>query len=117
MAYEDLGKRITGKVAANENANQYHFFTRTANDNYDLTGAGLRADVVLQDNPNTTGFVGEFAVDGVSKMVCGGTVTDGDLIESDSTGRGITRSSGVILGRALASGVVGDIIPCLLKFL
>lgn len=117
MAYEESLQRITLPVAANSSAKQYLFMTVDANGQAAATGAGLAADGVLQDNPETTGFVGEFAIGGVSKMLVGSAgVTNGHKVCSDATGHVVdTAASEVVLGKALASGVQGDIIPVLLK--
>ena len=58
---------------------------------------------------------------GISRVVLGGTVTRGGLITSDANGKGV--AIGAVagtnynsIGRALASGVSGDIIPVLLNY-
>jgi hypothetical protein len=117
LAYEESLQRISLPVAEDDSLNQYHFVTVNSGGNAALTGSAARADGVLQDNPDATGFVGEVAIAGVSKVVAGGTIANGALVESDSTGQAVTFSSGVILGRALASAVSGDIFPVLLKLL
>jgi hypothetical protein len=53
--------------------------------------------------------------DGMADVVCGGTVTRGDKLTSDANGAAVTWSTGRVLGIALRSGVVGDIIPVELK--
>lgn len=66
--------------------------------------AGGRVDMVLTD---------------VTEVEYGGTVTRGDYLTSDASGRAITASpaTGVnagIIGKAMASGVIGDIGSVLL---
>ncbi len=56
---------------------------------------------------------------GISRLKLGGTVTRGDYITSDASGQGVaaTPAAGVnnnVIGKAMASGVSGDIIPVLL---
>lgn len=56
---------------------------------------------------------------GVSRVALGGTVTRGGLITSDANGKGVAIGAVAgtnynAIGRALASGVSGDIIPVLL---
>lgn len=60
-------------------------------------------------------------LDGISRVVLGGTVTRGDLLTSDAAAKAV--AIGAVagtnynsIGRALASGVAGDIIPVLLNF-
>lgn len=53
-------------------------------------------------------------IDGIALVTYGGTVTQGDLLTSDSTGRAVTAApaTGVnnrVIGVAMDSGVVGDI--------
>lgn len=56
---------------------------------------------------------------GISRIKIGGNVTRGALLTSDGSGQGVAAApaTGVnanIIGRAMASGVSGDIIPVLL---
>ncbi len=58
--------------------------------------------------------------EGIADVLLGGTVTRGDPITSDANGKGVTAapSAGTnngIVGRALISGVSGDIIPVLVS--
>lgn len=53
---------------------------------------------------------------GISRMLIGGTVTRGDSLTCDANGKGLTAAPAAgtnnwVIGRALASGVNGDIIP------
>ena len=53
---------------------------------------------------------------GISRVVLGGSVTRGGLITSDANGKGVAIGAVAgtnynAIGRALASGVSGDIIP------
>lgn len=59
-------------------------------------------------------------VDGISRVKLGGTVTRGNPITADAAGKGVAAAPGAgvnanIIGRAMASGVNGDIIPVLLS--
>lgn len=117
MAFEESLQRVSGPVAANESTAQYKFMTVNANGQYDVTATGALADAVLQDNPNTTGFVGMMGIAGISKVLVGPNgVSNGDLVMADTNGGCTTKTStNQVLGRALAAGVSGDIIPVLLK--
>jgi len=58
----------------------------------------------------------EFA--GISRLKLGGSVTRGAKLTSDASGNGVAAapaagSNAQVIGIALASGVSGDIIPCL----
>lgn len=82
------------------------------------SGAGVFCDGVIQDdNPNTGVAASAIGYAGVSKVVSAGTVTAGDLVMTDSSGRAVTATStNHILGRALAGngGSAGAIISVLL---
>ena len=84
------------------------------------SGAGVLCDGVIQDdNPNTSSLneASPIAISGISKVVSGAAVTEGDLVMTDSSGRAVTAtSSNHILGRALQGNgsVAGIIIPVLL---
>lgn len=56
---------------------------------------------------------------GIADVLLGGTVTRGGLVTTDATGQGVAAApaAGVnnsVVGRALRSGVTGDIIPVLI---
>jgi len=58
--------------------------------------------------------------DGIADLKLGGTVARGDLLTSDASGQGVTAapSAGTnnrVIGVALISGVIGDLIPCLVN--
>lgn len=66
---------------------------------------------VLQNKPKAT----EPAVvrmTGTTKVIAGGTITRGNWVTSDASGHAVatTTAGNVLLGRALQSGVSGDII-------
>lgn len=63
---------------------------------------------------DATGDTLDVIVDGIALITYGGTVTQGDLLTSDSTGRAIVAapaagSNARVIGVAMDSGVVGDI--------
>lgn len=119
MAHEEALKSISGAVNASETLNQYKFVLRGAGTGqYALcTSSTVGCDGVLQDNPTSTGYVGLIGIDGVTKMLVGSAgITDGDEGMCDSTGAVVTQTgSNLSEGKALATGVSGQIIPFLLK--
>lgn len=57
----------------------------------------------------------DITIAGLKEVEIGGSVTRGDRITSDSVGRGVAATGGnSYVGIAFASGVSGDIIPCLI---
>jgi hypothetical protein len=55
-------------------------------------------------------------VAGIVLVKCGGTITRGDRLTSDATGKAVTTTTGGhrVIGTALHSGVLFDLIPVLL---
>ena len=85
-----------------------------------LSLAGAVSDDLVGIFQHTTAAAGDevrVRLEGISDLKIGGNVTRGDWLTADSSGRGVTAApaTGVnnkIIGRALASGVLDDIIPC-----
>ncbi len=117
MAYEQGLRNIGVPASADLSASQFHFVVVNNNGQLALPAAGGDGDGVLQDKPNAAGIEGEIAVGGVTKVVVGaGGVTAGDLIATDNAGKAVTAAAGnKILGRALATGAAGVIIPLLIQ--
>lgn len=74
---------------------------------------------VLNSKPQVNNMAATVAIAGVSNVEAGATVTAGDSIKVDSTGRGVTATpgtdAGVTVGVALGSAAVGQLFPCLLR--
>lgn len=56
--------------------------------------------------------------EGIASLKLGGTVARGDFLTTDASGQGVTAAPGAgtnnqVIGKALISGVSGDIIPVL----
>lgn len=74
---------------------------------------------VLQDTP-ASGVRAAVAFSGLTKVIAGGTITAGDTVGMDSSGRAVTYVEGTDttkyrVGTAQVSGVSGDIISVLLQ--
>ena len=71
---------------------------------------------ILQNKPAAAGRAAEVRQLGIAKWKLGGTVTAGDKVGTDAAGLGVTKTANNdwFLGRALESGVSGDIISVLL---
>ena len=81
------------------------------------SGAGVFCDGVIQDNNPNTDTASPLGTEGISQVVSGASVNQGDLVMTDASGRAVTAtSSNHILGRALQGngGNAGTIIPVLL---
>lgn len=117
MAYEQTLRTIGAPASADLSASQFCFMTVNSSGQLALPSAGGDADGILQDKPNGVGVEGELAVLGISKLVVGTAgVTCGDLLTTDAAGKAVTATTGnKILGRALATGASGIIIPALIQ--
>lgn len=72
------------------------------------------ADIPQADTPTpvTVGQGLQVVLAGIATVECGGTITEGAFITSDSVGRAVAASSGNnFVGQALRGGVSGDLIP------
>jgi len=117
MAYEQTLRTVGLPASADLSASQFCFVAVNSDGNLALPAAGGDADGILQDKPNALGAFGEVGILGVSKLVVGAAgVTAGDLLTTDTAGKAVTAAStNKILGRALASGASGVIIPALIQ--
>ena len=117
MAYEQTLRTVGLPASADLSASQFCFVAVNADGNLALPSAGGDADGILQDKPNALGVFGEVGILGVSKLVVGAAgVTAGDLLTTDTAGKAVTAAStNKILGRALASGASGVLIPALIQ--
>ncbi len=117
MAYEQTLHTISAPASADLSASQFCFVAVNSSGQLALPSAGGEADGILQDKPNGAGVAGEVGILGVSKLVVGtGGVTAGDLLATDVNGKAVTAATGnKILGRALATGAAGVIIPALIQ--
>ena len=101
--------------AANPNSGkQYCWVKVTGEHMVGLADATAGAPIVgiLQNKPQGLGHAATVGFDGVSKAVCGGAVPAGSHVGPDANGNTVVAASGP--GIALATGVVGGIIPVLL---
>jgi hypothetical protein len=117
MAYEQTLRTICAPASADLSAAQFCFVVVNASGQLALPAAGGEAEGILQDKPNGAGVYGEVGILGISKLVVGTAgVTAGDLLATDVNGKAVTATTGnKILGRALATGAAGTLIPALIQ--
>lgn len=118
-AFEIPGFQWTLPAAADLSASQFRFVnadTTAAGSRAALPAAGGRAIGVLQNKPNAAGIAASIMTDGVSKVEVGvGGVTAGDTVQCLADGRiTVVASAKYAVGIALATGVVGTLVPVLL---
>ena len=117
----EFGKQMTYTMLAGADlsAVQYHIMRDLAS-NRQTNIASLETNTnvigVLQNKPAATNRGATIAYAGMSKVVAGGVVTMGDLVTTNSSGRGATAGSGdMVVGRALqTSANDGEVITCVL---
>lgn len=82
-----------------------------------VAAAGAKNVGILQNKPNAAGRAAAVAVNGVSKIVFGGTVAAGAEVVSDATGAGIAQSAAAqfVIGTAVRGGSAGQIGEVLIK--
>ena len=121
MAFEQTLRTVGLPAAADLTSGgtvnpQFYLVTVNSSGQINFTGAGAVADGVVQDKPNAQGVEGEVAILGITKLVTGAAVNNGDPLMANASGQAITATSGnFVRSRALAaSGGAGVIIPALL---
>ena len=116
MAFEISGQLIPLVAAADFSALQYRFIVSDANGEAAIaTSAADIVDGVTQDNP-LAGSAASIMTSGVSKITLGATLTAGNLVNSDATGRAAAATTGEqVAGRLLVGGAVNEIGTILLK--
>lgn len=115
MAYEEQLENFSAEAAADLSTYQYRAVVLNSSNQVALAGAGVMPIGILQNKPAAQGRAATVCGGGTSKVACGGTVTKGGALELDATGRVIDRVSGIVIGIARDSGVVGAIIPVVLQ--
>lgn len=128
MSYEsNIGADFSFPASGDLSANQHRFVKLNSSKQSVLAGAGETAIGIQQDKPSALGRAGEVRIFGISKCALGGTVTVGDKIASDASGKGVKATAATVLGGtpeplagsyvmaiALESGVSGDTVAVLL---
>lgn len=115
MSYEANVRNLPYVAAADLSAAQYKGVKLDTNGKIVLTDATSLTLGILQTKP-LAGQVGTVAVDGVSKILLGGTVAAGARVMCNASGLGIaaTTAGNAVIGIAQEGGVSGDIIPILI---
>ncbi len=116
MALEEAVTSITVEAGADLSSDQYKFVLVAADGQVDVVAAaGGDADGVLYNKPSAAGRDSTVAIMGVVKVLAGGTVTQGDKVQSGADGRALTAATGDhVLGKALTTGASGEVISVLL---
>jgi hypothetical protein len=110
MAFTENMQTRSYVAGSDLSAKQFRFVSLAADGAVDATTDGAAAAGVLLNNPAAAGAAG-VAYDGRVTVVCGGTVTRGGAVASDSAGEAVDATTDdVILGYALETGADGQVI-------
>lgn len=115
MAIEAAGKFLVGVTASADLSAKQFRFVKVSGD-FTATVCAAATDIpcgVLQDKP-TSGTAAAIMVDGISKVVAGGTIAAGALVGTDANGAAVALVAGTDttkypVAQALQAAVSGDI--------
>lgn len=117
MAYEEALTCITMPAAADLSASQFCFVYQDSNGRAALAGEGVRAIGVLQNKPAAQDREARIAIAGVTKVLCGGSITSGNPVSVGANGKAtaVGSSDDQQMGVARAAGAANRIIPMLIE--
>ena len=111
MAVEQAVQLITVPAGSDLSAKQFYFVDVNSSSQLAVCGTGLPGIGVLQDKPAAAARPGAVAISGKVKVAVGGTVTAGQYVSADSTGRAVNAVSGdFAMGRAITGATVAGTI-------
>lgn len=114
MAIEHTLGTVSLVAGADLSAKQYTFVKTNTSGKVVSSGDGERGVGVVQDKP-TADKATMIATSGISKVLCGGNITNGAAVTSDANGRAVAATTGKqIMGFALEAGANNRIISVLL---
>lgn len=132
MAFEAGPVFMYAEAASDLSAKQYFFVDKDATTDDRIAvvaAAGARALGVLYDKPAAAGRGCKVAIGGIVKVQAGGTITRGDSIKSNASGKAVTATKATVdttdtsasdpvvgsevLGIAMESAVDGDVMSIL----
>lgn len=87
MPFEIPVLDVTRDAAADLSTKQFFIVKRSGAGQINVAAAGEQCYGVLQDKPNAAGRSGSVRVYGVTKVVAGAAITEGDPIASDAAGK------------------------------
>lgn len=118
MANNGLTKSYTAEAAISANR-----IVKVGAADYGVLAAAAVSDKLLGISTEIDAASGErvdVIHEGIADLKLGGTVARGDFLTSDASGQGVTAAPAAgtnnqIIGKALVSGVSGDVIPVLIS--
>lgn len=115
MATDASLMTYTRKSSGDLSASQYKFVKQASTGRVSACGAGESAFGVLLNDPSAIDQEALVAIGGITKVLAGGTVAIGSLVQSDASGRAVDSAGGVILGEAVSGGSVGSVMSIALR--
>lgn len=116
MATEASLMTFTRKASGDLSSAQYKFVKQASTGRVSACSvAGENAFGVLQNDPSAIDQEASIAIGGVTKVIAGGSVSIGDLVETDTSGRAVGASSGVVLGEAVSAGSTGSVMSIVFR--
>lgn len=116
MAFAQVNNLIYGATVAAEDLSEKRWFAGVIDSNGEIavaTTAGGRIDGVILDN-SPAGVSTSLCLQGVERVVAGGTVAIGDALAVDSSGNFVAAATNdVVVGKALAAGADGEVITAI----
>lgn len=114
-AFQIPGFSFTREAGQDLSASQFRAVTVAADGQVDPTGAGLRADAVLQDKPASAGEAASLMATGVTKMEFGAATAAGLQVAADANGKAVAAGAAdFVIGTALvgagADGEIGSVL-------
>jgi hypothetical protein len=111
---------LTKAYVAEAAVNPFRIVKFGANDGFVLQAAAV-ADKLIGITTEIDAAINErldVVHEGIADLKLGGTVARGDFLTTDPTGQGVSAAPAAgtnnqIVGKAMTSGVIGDIIPVL----
>ena len=116
MAVAIGGKRLTLPAAGDLSATgQFHFATVDANGRGAVAAANELCVGIGQNKPGAQDRGYSIQYEGVSKLILGGTVNEGDRLASNGDGAGVatTTAADPVGAIALDAGASGTVVPVL----
>ena len=117
MSTQTMTKQLVAEAAINP----YRIVKFGTTDDFVIQGAAVGDSLigVVEAVAPALGERCDVVMGGIAEISLGGSVTRGGLITSNGTGQGVAAAPAAgtnnsVIGRALMSGVSGDVIPVLL---
>lgn len=116
-AYKEAGKQISVPANTDLSTKQYYIMTINSSGKLAVCNATTRPAGVLQDNPAAADRPGALQIEGVTKVICGGSFNPGDNLVSDANGAAIVQATDTSarLGVAMEAGASGKLAPMLIQ--